>query len=105
MPVIINTGDKERCRTIHLIECPVCSESFEVVDGVYQFSATIGERVLVCPKHTELSVAEEVRVQTSLKKALDNKRGHVMLGGRMVKKSVFLEGVDDKKLNTFLKGI
>ena len=104
MPVIIHTGDEQKCRVAHLIECPACHQSFEVVDGVYQFSVTLGEEVLVCPKHTMITPVEETCIQTSLQKAIDHKRGHVLNGGRLVKTSALLKKIDSKKLETVING-
>lgn len=104
MPVIIHTGDEQKCRVVHLMECPACHQSFETAEGVYQPSATLGEKVLVCAKHTILTGVDEVHIQTSLRKALDHKRGHVMKAGKLVKKSQLLEKIDNKKLETVIDG-
>jgi len=100
--VVIKTGDSDKCKVIDLIECPVCFESFSVLDGVYQYSATIGAKVLVCPKHSELTVNDEINVQVSLKKAMDNKRGHVLKDGVMVKRHYLLDKLSDKQMKNIL---
>ncbi len=104
MPVIIHTGDEQKCRVQHLMECPACTQSFELADGVYQVSSTLGEKVLVCPKHSILTGVDEVHIQTSFRKALEHKRGHILKGGKLVKKSVLLEKLDNKKLETVIEG-
>ena len=102
MPITIYTGDPEKCKVISLVECPACGTSFDFFLAVLATSATVGDRIFVCPKHgLTLTVEEEVMVQTCLQKAVDNKHGHVLNGRHMVKKSSVLEKMG-KKLDTIL---
>lgn len=98
MPTVIYTGDPQKCRVVNLMECPACGETYELVDGHYAESATLGDRVLVCPSHRKvLTPAEEVQVQDALQRAIDCPRGHVQQNQRLVKRSVLLAGVDERK--------
>ena len=97
MSVTIYTGDVEKCRVISLMECPACGDSFDFFSATLSMSVTVGDKVFVCPKHgPALIIEEEIRVQTSLKKAVDNHRGHVINGQQMVKKSLVLEKMGTK---------
>lgn len=96
---IIYTGDEDKCRTINLIECPVCGFAFDIIHRKVVFSATIGDRIAVCPEHgAELSAVEEVAVQGALSKAMAHNRGHVLANGKLVKRSLLLATLDESKL-------
>ena len=102
MNVTIYTGDPDKCRVISLVECPACGDSFDFFSAVLSQSATVGDQVFVCPKHGPvLTVEEEVIVQTCLRRAVDDPRGHVLNGRQVVKKSLVLEKMG-KKLDTIL---
>jgi len=95
--MIIYTGSS-KCRTLNLMECPACKKEFDVVDGVFVESVTIGARILVCQTHKAFSCNEEKVIQDSLKEAMDNKRGHITGEKRLLKKSDTLKSMSEKEL-------
>jgi ubiquitin len=96
MSTIIYTGDAQKCRVQNLMECPACGETYELIDGHFAESVTIGDKVSVCPSHGKtLSPVEEVKVQDALQRAMDCERGHVQQNQKLVKKSVLLAEVDE----------
>lgn len=86
MATVIYTGNPNKCKVIHLMECPACGDAFEFLEGRDIYSHTVGDKVTVCAKHSEFTAGEEIRVQTSLDKALKRPGGHVTVAGKVVKK-------------------
>ena len=93
MPIIIHTGDTEKCVTYNYIECPACGERFDLPTGRYLQSATLGGRVLVCLAHVALTVENEIHIQESLQKAIDSPRGMVQKGTKFLKTSDSLKNL------------
>ena len=92
MPTTIYTGS-DCCRVVNLIECPACGKTMEVANAPYVYSITVGDSIKCCNAHRsqkEFTPEEEVRVQDSLKKALGHKRGHVLVGKKLIKSSVLM---------------
>lgn len=100
MATVIYTGS-DKCKVINLMECPICTDSFEVATAVYVDSTTIGDSVMVCPKHTNrnLTVDEELAIQNALKASIDNSKGHILQKGKLVKKSKMLGLVETSILD------
>lgn len=96
MPMIIYSGDTQKCISIDKIECPACSKSFDQLKGQYLFSSTLGSEVKVCLEHTELSALEEIHIQTVLTKTLKDKNGFVQKDRKLVKRTELMELADFK---------
>lgn len=94
MPIVIHTGDPEKCRQINLLECPACGRAFELTEGPYLHSTLLGGVVKVCAAHTELGVDDELHIQEALQRALSHPRGRVQQDGKLVKRSVLLEAAN-----------
>jgi len=105
MPTIIYTGDEAKCRVTHLMECPACGNAFEVTEGVFVYSDTIGDTVRVCSAHKGgFSGEYEAHIQSALKRCVDHDRGHIQKDGKLIKKSVLLSKVSEKFSNTLMEG-
>jgi hypothetical protein len=90
MATFINTGST-KCRVLNLLECPICGDEFENTDGVFVESTTVGDKVLVCPKHREVSANDEAAIQSAIHRAIDAPRGHILFKGKLVKKYEFFD--------------
>jgi hypothetical protein len=99
MPIIIHTGDPEKCVTISYIECPACGDRFDLPTGKYLKSSMLGEKVLVCNKHVELTVGDELQIQEALQKAMKNPRGMVQKDCKFLKKSDNLKDYADSEFS------
>lgn len=98
MATFIHTGS-EKCKVQHLMECPVCGDEFDTGYGVFVDSVTLNDKLLVCKKHSNINVNNEVAIQDALKNAIINKNGYVMVNGKLVKKwTGFREDKDTKAL-------
>lgn len=86
MPTTICMGTA-KCKVVNLSECPVCHSEMEIAYGIYVYSHTIGDRVCVCRKHLgkEFSAEEELELQKSMVIATNNKRGHILKNGVLIK--------------------
>ena len=96
MATFINTGSA-KCRVLNLLECPICQDEFENIEGVFVDSSTIGDKVLVCNKHKDpLTADDEVGIQNALRSAIDTPRGYVLAKGKLVKKFNLFDKYADK---------
>ena len=102
MSILITTGDPQKCIQINYQECPACGERFEMIEGVYLHSATLDDRVLVCPAHTKLTVEDELRIQDALQRALTHDRGRVQKDGVLLKLSKALKEIGYTSLKELL---
>ena len=104
MPTILYTGDDSKCRVIHLMECPACSRTFEVTEGKFVYSDTIGDTIRVCTAHEKAFCGdEEACIQAALQKCINHDRGHIQKDGKLIKKSVLLERVPKKFIETLIE--
>jgi hypothetical protein len=88
---IIRTGSN-LCRTLFLLECPICGIEFTIEDGKFVSSSTLGDRVLVCEKHDcELTIEQELKIQEALRSAIDNPKGSIVKDSKVLKKTTLLE--------------
>ena len=104
MLIVIYTGDKEKCRVDHFLECPACGERFEILAGKFVSSSTLGEKVQVCPKHSAgFTADEEAFIQASIQKAVWHPRGHILRDGKLIKKSKLLSQLSNKEIKRLLE--
>lgn len=96
MPVIIYTGDPKKCKQVNLLECPVCEDSFELLEGVYVRSALLDSDLKVCAKHDVLTVEDELKVQSAIQRAIKHPRGHITKDQKMLKRCALLEAANYK---------
>jgi len=93
MASVIYTGDDTKCIQLNYYECPACGDRFEILDGTYVLSSTLDDHLLVCKKHTEFSATDEIKIQESLQKALNHKRGRVQKDLKLLKRCELLEKI------------
>ena len=93
MSTFIDIGS-EKSQVIFLYECIICGDQFDLEKGNMVKSETIGDKVCVCGKHKELTVEDEIAIQTSLKRTLESPEGRITVNGREVKKTVYTEKIE-----------
>ena len=105
MSTIIYTGDEAKCRVTHLMECPACFRTFEVTEGTFVYSDTVGDTIRVCSAHKSVFTGdEEANIQSSVEKCVKHDRGHIQKNGTLIKKSVLLERVPNKFMKNLMEG-
>jgi hypothetical protein len=103
MSIFLDIGS-DKCKTLFYYECPACGDQFEFDDGVKIHSATLDDRVFLCPKHKDpLNVDEEIAIQNALQITLNSPRGRITSAGKVIKKTIYMEKFDRLEREARLK--